>query len=719
MNLVIVSWDGHAINDGSNYEASVPDSRLPSAQSVYIMRSGAHPDYSDKQLNANSLPVEIACLGDTHTQDWELRQWFTTAERTPKKLLFKDTDNADKEWYYMGTPDNFMVSGDIATVMLALETPYLYAEVETTEQWLITASGQSVVLSVDGNTEALPVLEIVPTAAKDRGYAYRYWVRSYNPNARAVRNVSIDVTDGGLDTASLVGDASQSNQINQVSGIDAVTLSIPVDTPVGGGLETGGGLCYVDTEQIKYTSISGGVMTVAADGRGYGGTTAASHADNAVLKQSFILANGADLRVYNRGKQLDRWLQGMNTANTKIWTQGLNYVPKLEMTLSGSVAGSGAVTSITIKDTPSNNKALQRLPNRRGIIEIVSGGGTERFVYNRRNLKTRTIHIVQRGVRDSTAVAHADGDTVRFIQFDLWLMAGNSELTEPEVDETRKPAWELSSTNGQHSYTEFGDKAGLRPGAWKGAVISATGKRSRTFSGEATDETADPITALGMRIMAFVRGGIWKSENAEIEWRLDEPGGITTVTSNGDVYREKWDFPDFVGLQKSKDGEVFVEQFNLASPGSAGSPSAWSKPSESLGSGYRAIRFAIDGSLRAIKQNESYLEVDAVTVTLANPIVVDLGTREDHYHLECTIENQETGESLSLEWTMGLTEGLTVDSVEREVTYEDGTNAYRAMTQNTRRLDWLRLLPDDNTLVFTDAGTNGVTVNISYRERYL
>ena len=118
-------------------------------------------------------------------------------------------------------------------------------------------------------------------------------------------------------------------------------------------------------------------------------------------------------------------------------------------------------------------------------------------------------------------------------------------------------------------------------------------------------------------------------------------------------------------------------------------------------------------------QKEADLEVDGVTVTLTNPIVVDLGAREDNYDLDCVLENTTTGESLALRWTMGLTEGLTVDSVNREVTYEDGTNAYRAMTLDTRRLEWLRLEPGENTLVFTDVGTTGLTVNIGYRERAL
>jgi hypothetical protein len=727
MKLNLNTWDGNNINDGTNLEAAIIGKELlPGTSAAFVERANTWSSYATMQFGAKTLPIGILIQAqNAEAQRDNLRKWFGE-NRDVMRTLVATNPTDSSQWYVKATVEGVNEDDNSSVVViLKLDEPYWRKVTPVTDNWTITASGQTHNISVGGNVIALPIFNITANNAKTKGFVYRYWVRNYNPNAAAERNKSIDVTNGGINTATLVADTSKSNQINNGAGITAGALTIAIDTAVGGGLSTGEGICYVDTEQIHYLSISAGTMTVDTNGRGYAGTTAATHADNAVMKQSRCRADGADIRVYNKGRQLDRWLDGMNTATTKIWTEGLDYAPKIEMTLSGTISNSGVVSSLTLKDTPTNKSMLKRLPNRQGLIEIDSGGGNwEVFVYLGKDGNKRQVTLGDRAARPSsvggaTMATHADGATIRFLQYDLWLFIGNYDLITPEVDATKQPAWDTNSTNASHIYTGFGDKDGLRPGAWHGSVLISTGKKTRIYTGNHGDESADPITDMGLKMKTRLRGGIPQAENATLEFRLDEPGGITTVTSNGERYRIGTSWPETTGLQKSKGSDVWEDQFILASPSAANSwADTWSKPSESLGAGYKSIRFVMDGSLKAKLNWEADLEVDAVTVVLTNPIVVTLGAQQNNYELDCGIENVTTGDILYLKWTMATTEPLTVDSKLRKITYKDGTNAYRARSMNTKRIEYLPFKPGvTNQLKFTDLGTANLTLQSIFEER--
>jgi hypothetical protein len=101
--------------------------------------------------------------------------------------------------------------------------------------------------------------------------------------------------------------ADNSNKCQLNGGINSSVTTIAYDTVTGSIPSVGSG--YIDSEQIKWTGKTGttsGNLTGVT--RGIGGTSAASHADNAEIKLSYVLANGDDLRVFIDGKKqsLDR-----------------------------------------------------------------------------------------------------------------------------------------------------------------------------------------------------------------------------------------------------------------------------------------------------------------------------------------------------------------------------------------------------------------------------
>jgi|CXWL01.1.fsa_nt_gi hypothetical protein len=449
--------------------------------------------------------------------------------------------------------------------------------------------------------------------------------------------------------------------------------------------------------------------------------------DTAILTTAKMQAGGQDLRVFDGGQEVDRFLVNMDTASTKVFAGPFNFRGKIEMTLSGTIASSGIVSSIKAKDTITNRQALNRLPNRRGIVEI----DNERFIYLRRDVNLLTIYfepiLSSRAARKSSMASHADGAIIKYIEHDIYVYYGNSTIAAPETDSTHAAAFEIAtSTNGSRVYTSFGDKAGLRPGAWKQAIISRTARsRSGTYSGEAGDNTADPITALGMLMKTFTRGGLPIAVNAALECKFSHPGGITSVTPIGEKKRTTGQWPAFVGLEKSINGIDYTEQFNEAKPASAGVfVTITNTGSQTIGSAYKHIRFLMEGSLRAVLNAQAYFEIDAVTVALANPITAAMMAEESNYDLNCEIQNTFTyqgetkTESLFMRWTMELNQTLTANSKLRTVLNSDGTNCHRAKRLDAARLEWLAFRPGvTNQLRFIDTGTTNFDLRIKYKLR--
>jgi hypothetical protein len=712
----LVSFGGQAINDGVNFEASIPIEVSPLAEVELedVLREDESPVYATKRRGGKLWSFRVMVKAGSIS---DLMKWFDPYDGEKRALVVKDSANSNKQWYVTAVTANMpLFKVNYAVVQVYADDPIWRSVDEVSTVFSITASGQTKALVNSGNKDAYLKLDIKPTAQKNGVYwRYRFPVRAFHVNNAQLPNHAIMVE---LNTAALVNDATVSNQINQGGGISDSDLSIPVDAAVGGGLNTAGGMCYVGTEQIRYTGISAGVMTVAADGRGWGGTTAASHADDAVMTQSLIRADGGDIRLFNQGVELDRWLSGVNTTTTKIWSEGLNWDKDAAMELAASVAGAGAVTEIAVKDTTAGRKAMERLPATGGLLEIVTSGTPEVFVFSGRDLERMTISISQRAVRGSSMAAHADEDTVRWRQFDLWIYCGNGDAEAPEVDETKKPACDLTSDNETLVFSEFGNKTGTRPFSWRLARLSSKSKKSGFYTGNRTND-ADPITDMGLSLMCKQVNGVWKSETGRVVGRFQSAAGITSVAGSGEKWR-KSDWADTAGVEKSKDGSNWEAVSTVTSPSAASTWQAWSLGTTALGSGYEHVQLILDGSIKGgVANNRVNLEADGMTIVLTNYLQVSVGARDDMYDLDCAFEVVETGEALSLRWPMAVDDTLYLDSVARTIMDEDGTNAYRAMSRNARRIHWLAIPPGNSTLKFTEAGAAGLAVTTHYEERNL
>ena len=534
-------------------------------------------------------------------------------------------------------------------------------------------------------------------------------LRGLGGTAAATHADNAVITGYGLDTTGWVADATISNQINQGGGITDAATTIPIDTDVGGGLPNSG-MGYVDTEQIAWTGKSGGQLTGVT--RGIGGTAAATHADNAVIKLSYMLANGADLRFYLDGLETSLWLDGINTTLSHLWAV-INLVPKIELALKTQIAATGDVTALEFALTTANREAFAKLPTS-GMIQI----GDEMFTYSSKTSMTLSVTVAERAAKDTSMALHAVGATCYWIEHDAWIYSGNPSLSA-ETDDTKKPMLDLGdSSNLLRVWYEFRESTGLRVNSFMMNVLRSSNvaeRGSRIYTGDHQDETADPATEAGMRMMATYRNGRWNPENGKIATSIYEPAGIQAAAINAEKYRVgSW--PNLCRMEKSKDGVLYASQYAIATPSVASSWQSIASGWQSFGTGYRHMRVLMEGVVNAGASYEADVELNDCAIALINPPVVSIGTRQTNsYEANFSVENAANGQSFQINFTGKLDGELVIDCKAKTIRYLVDGQYYRvALTKPTNQTPWMELEAGSNTLTYTEEGATGVTLTIEY-----
>lgn len=438
----------------------------------------------------------------------------------------------------------------------------------------------------------------------------------------------------------------------------------------------------------------------------------------ALVTASKMQADGDDWRVFVDGAEVDRWLEDMNDTDSKCWVN-LRLQPGVEMTLKYDLDNTSPYPAIDIPTSSANLAALKKLQAATNkVFIVVTGANYEAFTYTGVNLAEYDITGVTRAQKGTSKIAHSAGDKVIWIEHDIWMAYGNAALEAPETNDDTKPVFDMSaSTQASRVYAAMSAQSLLRMGSFVPAVLSSSGKLSTLYTGNQGAD-ADPATELGLSIRGWTKAGVWQAESAILEWRYYHPAEITHVSSEGEKYRHSTSWPT-AALQKSANGTSWSSQWTQATPAALQTWEDWTKNAEALGAGIRYIRFLSSGSIVSAASNEATWEVEDVTLTLNSAKVIQVlaSSEQENYELDVVLSNGETGEMIRLTWRMGLNTTLTVDTAEGTVEYEDGTNAYNALSRPAGQVDWLRLVPGENEITYTDVGTAGVTVDITYEER--
>jgi len=276
------------------------------------------------------------------------------------------------------------------------------------------------------------------------------------------------------------------------------------------------------------------------------------------------------------------------------------------------------------------------------------------------------------------------------------------------VDDDYAATFELDhSTNTSWVYEEFGEDDGLRPGAWSKAHVAGSSTRFYTAN-RGTD--ADPWEEIGIRQYLL--------PTASGRWSVYNPCGITAANfTNGEKYAEVVSVFD-ARIQSSSDGSSWADEYDIPDPSSASTWESWSR-NETLASGSKYVGLF---HLMNDYAQSYYVEAADCTLTLnsSNTPTLSIGSEQGNYELDVTITNNTTGDAIEVVFSMGLNEELEIDTAEKTVTYlEDDSSQFQALTLvGGARRDWLKLQPGNNTLEWTQTGTNGVTVTVEWEERY-
>jgi hypothetical protein len=330
---------------------------------------------------------------------------------------------------------------------------------------------------------------------------------------------------------------------------------------------------------------------------------------------------------------------------------------------------------------------------------------------------------VTRAAKGTTAAAGNSGDEIVWIEHDIWILYGNTDVSAPSVDDNYKPAFRLdTSTNTSWDYDEFGEDDGLRTAAWSKQTVDSP---VYWYNGN-HGSSADPWDEIGLHFTAT--GTI---DFAAGRWYCYNPCGIVSASfQNAEKYIS--DDPAYVdwdaGIESSNDGSSWTREYDIAEPTAGDVWETWNR-SETLASGSRYVGLYLEHNDDSFL---SFLECADVTVTLdsSNTPAVVLGGEQGNYSLDATltiVEDGEDGDAIRLQATIALDETLEVDCEERTVTYlKDNSNQFQALSlQDPVNRNWWLRLPghwDGGKTVqlrYDEDGVAGVELTVTFAARYL
>ena len=437
--------------------------------------------------------------------------------------------------------------------------------------------------------------------------------------------------------------------------------------------------------------------------------------DTDALTTAKMQADGDDLRVIVDGVEVDRWLQDMDTATTEVWIN-LNLGPRHQGTLKTTLPNNGTAVTVAFNETSANLKMLQHLATAANQCFLIE---SELFTYDRDNVDLANYQITScsRAQKDSSYAEHTGGSLViRHIEHDIWLIYGNPAATAPDVDDTYKPIFALTSTNSSWVYTNFYDSDSARPGAWKGEVLASKSGKSYVYT--ATQDTyANPSTTMGMALLGATYQEVPQGEDGLIAWSLYQGAGLTSIVYSGSRYAtDITSFPATVGLQRLN----ILGVWNLAG-GTVTAPSttqSWQTFAASTTSGgtvYNYIRFVMDGSLKVSTDINAKAQFDTITIGLGSPPTVSVGSETATYWFNAKITNVTTGEWLKFKTIATDELPITIDCNAKNAYRSDGAPVI--VTFSDVREAWLDMVSGSNNFQFDDTDTTAVTLAISHTDR--
>jgi hypothetical protein len=319
--MILVSWDGNNINDGSNYE-SILDAGvygLPGVEARLGLRQGSWPLISSIKRPGKQIFFDIYIRGASlATLQKQLSQWFDPDDETPKQLIGEDSGGGGDR-YVMGICTGLVEipfsAGRRFVVSIQLDGDVFWRETSPTtpSNWNITATGQTRGLTNNGEMDARPILKIKPTSTKSAGFSYSRFMSVRWIATAAANNYPVDIANNGLDTTSTSKFQANLEDLRvYVDGVEVdrwtdpttrnattkvwvnldfvANIAMTLDGAINNSIQTivvaeditnmpNSGIIYIDSEVIIYSGKNSQEKKFTGCSRGAKGSTAASHTD--------------------------------------------------------------------------------------------------------------------------------------------------------------------------------------------------------------------------------------------------------------------------------------------------------------------------------------------------------------------------------------------------------------------------------------------------------
>lgn len=447
----------------------------------------------------------------------------------------------------------------------------------------------------------------------------------------------------------------------------------------------------------------------------------------ALVAAGEMQADGDDLRVFQNGTEIDRWLNGINTTDTHVIIRA-TLPPARNMTLKTALASTDTITEIELLYTTANKTTISLCPDvGRLIVDAgLSSTDTEEFTYTARTITDTKLAftISARGVRGTVALSFAAAANVRFLPHDFSIVHGLATATAPVTDDTRKPLPALTSRNNSFTFTNFADNANLRPNGWtkskvtSSALLARSGQYNSTGGGD-----TDPATAIGLRGMTFESGGIWRSDTVTMAWTGYFPDTVSSLTASGQQLQNSASWPT-VGFYAG-DGITTSNLWTIAAQATTdyNTYTAWSKATTdytAIPANTKYLQFLMTGTILGSTDVSALAEADTVAVGLTNYPHITIRDKSTINKLDFTLTNATTGESIRIVHPTLVGGTLIIDTDPDFPTAKlDGQIVNGAVTLSTVRAAWLKLNPGTNVINFDNnlAAVSDISTAIKWRDR--
>lgn len=636
MRLELSTYDTHAINDTTNYNAVIqPGNAMPSATATFIDLGRSNPILAGKVLDGGYFTFTIILRGNVETQRDELNKWFRPNDFTFRKLVALDKDNADKDWYLEGYPVTPPMIGDSPTkytVTLALKQPYWIESDLNTNTWQVTGDTETEVMTNVGNVYALPKIVLTPNHAK------------------------------------------------------------------GSNL-------------IKFKKF------IAIHTSGYGGTfpvdiTAAGWDTATIVAAGNMLASGDDVVVYlNNQKPTDRWFGGggIDSATTGIWIN-MTFTPTNKMTLYDALDNSTTPVTMQVELTGGDRFSRVSFPDN-GMLLI----GSEIITYSSYTVDTGgrnsliTFWLTKRFTNGSAVASHSVGDDVFWLENTVWIAYGNPDAIAPVQNDDFKPVFDLStSTNAHWDYLVFGNSGASQE---MGPYQSGKGTYYTDTRGAGM---VVPYVVAGLKLESIISGGgVISDLTVKPSWVFRHPGGVSNITANGEKYRSAALF----GTCTIEAG--ITVYYTEATPAS---PAGWEAVAMNvdMAANPEQFYFKFTGGLGTTSPPPTaFVELGDAVITIYDPPTIAGLTAGANYNFNGTIKNNGTGDIINLNNILTKTgDTVTIDCETKEVYLINGNRIRSSISfSGNKRDEWLTLESGANSIIFTDVGTDDLTIVTTWRGR--